>query len=87
MTVHTLNLRSITPMATKVHVIVQIFIGLTWMCDTIELVQHVTYGITQRRCEDNSNSSPVTYTSVTHSTWPSGAMWRTHAPTFNKFKV
>jgi hypothetical protein len=27
---------------------------------------------------------PVTYTSVIHSTWPSRAMWRTHAPTFNK---
>jgi hypothetical protein len=29
--------------------------------------------------------SPVTYASVVHSTWPSQAMWRTHAPTFNKW--
>ena len=29
--------------------------------------------------------SPVTYASVAHSTWPSRAMWRTHAPTFNKW--
>ena len=28
--------------------------------------------------------SPVTYASVVHSTWPSWAMWRTHAPTFKK---
>ena len=27
---------------------------------------------------------PVTYASVVHSTWPSPAMWRMHAPTFNK---
>ena len=30
--------------------------------------------------------SPVTYASVVHSTWPSWAMWRTHAPTFNKWQ-
>ena len=29
--------------------------------------------------------SPVTYTSVVHSTWPSWVMWRTHAPTFNEW--
>jgi hypothetical protein len=29
--------------------------------------------------------SHVTYASVVHSTWPSRAMWRTHAPTFNKW--
>ena len=29
--------------------------------------------------------SPITYASVVHSTWPSRAMWRTHAPTFNKW--
>ena len=29
--------------------------------------------------------SPLTYTSVVHSTWPSIAMWRTHASTFNKW--
>jgi hypothetical protein len=29
--------------------------------------------------------SPVTYASVVHSTWPSWAMWRNHAPTFNKW--
>ena len=28
-------------MATKVHVILQSFVVLIWMCDTIELVQHV----------------------------------------------
>jgi hypothetical protein len=32
------KLRSITPVATKVHVILQSFAMLTWMCDTIELV-------------------------------------------------
>jgi hypothetical protein len=30
--------------------------------------------------------SPPTYASVVHSTWPSRAMWRTHAPTFNKWQ-
>ena len=29
--------------------------------------------------------SPVTYASVVHSTWPSRAMWWTHAQTFNKW--
>ena len=29
--------------------------------------------------------SVVTYVSVVHSTWPSRAMWQTHAPTFNKW--
>ena len=29
--------------------------------------------------------SPITYASVVHSTWPSWVMWRTHAPTFNKW--
>jgi hypothetical protein len=28
--------------------------------------------------------APITYASVVHSTWPSRAMWQTHAPTFNK---
>ena len=28
---------------------------------------------------------PVTYASVVHFTWPSRAMWRTYAPTFNKW--
>ena len=32
------KLRSITLVATKVHVIVQSFVVLTWMCDTIALV-------------------------------------------------
>ena len=32
------KLRSITPMVTKVYVILQIFVVLTWMHDTIELV-------------------------------------------------
>ena len=31
------------------------------------------------------NRSPVTYASVVHSTWPSQAMWWSHAPTFNKW--
>ena len=38
---HTLlhfKLHSITPVATKVHVILQIFVALTWMHDTMELV-------------------------------------------------
>ena len=30
--------------------------------------------------------SPITYASVVHSTWPSRAMWRTHAPTLNKWQ-
>ena len=29
--------------------------------------------------------SPVTYANVVHSTWPSRAMWQTHAPTLNKW--
>ena len=36
------QLRSITPMATKVHMMLQSFVVLTWMRDTRELVQHVT---------------------------------------------
>ena len=32
------RLRSITPVATKVHTILQSFVVLTWMCVTIELV-------------------------------------------------
>jgi hypothetical protein len=36
------KLHSITPVATNVHVILQIFVVLTWMRDTIESVQHVT---------------------------------------------
>ena len=35
------KLHSITPVATKVHVVLRSFIVLTWMHDTIELVQHV----------------------------------------------
>ena len=35
------KLRSITPVATKMHVILQSFKVLTWMRDIIELVQHV----------------------------------------------
>jgi hypothetical protein len=30
------SLRSITPMATKVHMALRIFVLLTWMCDTME---------------------------------------------------
>jgi hypothetical protein len=36
------ELCSITPVAAKVHVILQIFGVLTWMRDTIELVEHMT---------------------------------------------
>ena len=36
------KLHSITPVATKVHVILQSFVVFTWMRDTVELVQHVT---------------------------------------------
>jgi hypothetical protein len=36
------KLRSITSVATKVHVILQNFTVLTWMRDTIDLVEHVT---------------------------------------------
>ena len=36
------KLCSITHVATKVHVILWSFVVLTWMHDTIELVQHVT---------------------------------------------
>jgi hypothetical protein len=35
------KLPSITPLATKVHVILRSFVVLTRMHDTIELVQHV----------------------------------------------
>ena len=35
------KLRSITPVATNVHMILQSFVVLTWMRGTIELVQHV----------------------------------------------
>ena len=37
MMVHS-KLRSITPVATKVHIILRSFVVLTWMRDTIELV-------------------------------------------------
>jgi hypothetical protein len=30
--------------------------------------------------------TPITYASVVHSTWPSQAMWRMHAPTFKKLQ-
>jgi hypothetical protein len=50
------QLRSITTVATKVHVTLRSFLVLTWMCDAMELVWHVTLGITQRRCEGNLNS-------------------------------
>ena len=40
--VESTSLYNITPLATKVHMILQSFVVLTWMCDTIELVQHVT---------------------------------------------
>ena len=30
--------------------------------------------------------SPITYASMVHSTWSSHVMWRTHAPTFNKWQ-
>ena len=43
------------------------------------------YGITQRRCEDNLNSFSCHLRCVVHPTWPSQAMWRMHAPTFNKW--
>ena len=33
-----LKLRNITPLATKVHMILQSFVTLTWMCDATELV-------------------------------------------------
>ena len=36
------KLRSITHVATKVHVILRSFVLSIWMCDTIELVEHVT---------------------------------------------
>ena len=36
------KLRSITHVATKVHVILRSFVVLTWMSDTIQLVYHVT---------------------------------------------
>ena len=36
------KLRSITHVATIVHVILQSYVVFTWMRDTIELVQHVT---------------------------------------------
>ena len=39
----------------------------------------------QRRFEIVWFCFPVTYASVVHSTWPSRVMWRTHAPTFNKW--
>ena len=32
------KLRSITHVATKAHMILQSFVVLTWMCDTIELM-------------------------------------------------
>ena len=36
------KLRSIAHVATKVHVILRSFVVLTWMHDTIDVVQHVT---------------------------------------------
>ena len=36
------NLRSITPVVTKVHVMLWSFVVLTWMRDTMEFVYHVT---------------------------------------------
>jgi hypothetical protein len=37
------KLPSITPVATKVHVILRSLVVLPWMRDTNELVQHVTF--------------------------------------------
>ena len=71
----------------KVHVILQSFIVSTWMRDTIGLVLHVTLWNTHKGdVRTIWIYSFVTYSSVVHSTWPSRAMWRTHAPTLNKWQ-
>ena len=73
------KLRSITHVATKVHVILRSFVMLTWIRDTIELVKLVTLW--------KLNSFwPFTYVGVVHSPWPSWAMWHMHAQTFNKWQ-
>jgi hypothetical protein len=51
------DLRSITPVATEVHVILRSFVLLTWMRDLIELDSHVTlWNDTKEICEDDLNS-------------------------------
>ena len=57
-----------------------------WMGDTSELVQHVTLWNNTKRCEAIRICSSIIQASVVHSTWSSRAMWRTHAPTFNKWQ-
>jgi hypothetical protein len=37
------KLPSITPVATKVHMILRSFVVVSWLHDTSELVQHVTF--------------------------------------------
>ena len=75
--IYTLKLYSITPMATKVHIITE-FVVLTWMRDTIDLVQHMTLW--------NKQIATFLQCGVVHSTWPSREMWHMHAPTFKKKK-
>jgi hypothetical protein len=70
------------PKWAKVHMTLQSFVVLKCMRDTKELVS---------ACDTKGDvrtlwiCSHVTYVSVVHSTWPSWAMWQTHAPTFNKW--
>ena len=60
--------------------ILQRFVVLTWMRDTIEFMFHVTLW------NSNSFSSHIYGCGPLHFTWPSQAMCRTHAPTFKKKK-
>ena len=81
------KLCSITPVATKVHVILWSFLVLTWMRDTSELVWHVTLWNNKKKdVRTIWIRSPITYASVVHSTWPSQVMWWTRAPTNNKWQ-
>ena len=70
------KLHSITPVVIKVHVTLQSFVVLTWMCDTIELVWHVTL------CNLTLLSPPVGCGPL-HLAFR--AMWNIHAPIFNKW--
>jgi hypothetical protein len=80
------KLRSITPMASKVHVILHSFVVLIWMRDALELVYHVTLWNHTKEVWGQFEFVLLSPTLVwSHSTWPSQAMWWTHAPTFNKW--
>jgi len=71
--------------AIKVHVILRSFAVLTWMLGIIKLVWHVILWNNTKKMWQFEFCYHVIYASVVHSISSSRAMWRTYAPTFNKW--